>query len=108
MKKLLMLSAAVLAFQAAPALAERGESHKGKMFESKDTNGDGTISESEFLAHAKEKFSKMDKDGDGSISKEEAKENWEGKRAEMKEKRKEWREKHPEMKKEMDATETKM
>jgi Ca2+-binding EF-hand superfamily protein len=103
MKKLLMLGAAVLTFQAAPVLADSygGEGDKkGKLFETHDTNGDGVISKSEFLAHmekkAEERFSKMDKDGDGSISKEEAKANKEARKEKMKEKRDKWKEKRKE------------
>lgn len=113
MKKLLMLSAAVLAFQAAPVLADDYGDKKGKMFESKDTNGDGVISKSEFMAHAEEKFAEMDKDGDGSISKDEAKENVKGKREKMKEKRDEWKEKRKEklqekMEEKVEETKTEM
>jgi len=95
MKKLLMLGAAVLTFQAAPVLADNHghDGKKGKMFSSKDTNGDGVISKSEFLSHAEEKFGKMDRDGDGSISKDEAKANKKDKREKMKEKRAERMEK---------------
>lgn len=92
MKKLLILGTAILAFQAAPVLAESldgGKGHKGKMFASKDANGDGVISKSEFLANAEEKFAKIDANGDGSISKEEARDAKKMKREKMKEKRKE-------------------
>lgn len=58
---------------------------KGKLFEKHDTNGDGVISKSEFLAKAEERFAKMDADGNGEISKEEAKAH----RQEMKQKWKE-------------------
>ncbi len=57
----------------------------GKMFEKHDTNGDGVISKSEFLAHAEERFAKMDKDGNDEVTKEEA----EAHRKEMKDKWKE-------------------
>jgi len=86
-------------FQAAPALAEHpeGGDHKGKRHIEKmkksDTNGDGTISEAEFLAKAKEKFAEKDTNGDGQISQEEARAAHEAKRAKMKEKRQEKREK---------------
>jgi Ca2+-binding EF-hand superfamily protein len=100
MKKLLLLAAVGLVLQATPAFAEdheggskkRGE-HKGEMFAKHDTNGDGSISEAEFLTHAKAKFAKKDTNSDGSISKEEAKAAHEAKRAEMKEKRKGMKEK---------------
>lgn len=89
MKKFLMLLAAILVFQATPVLADHHENSdkKGKMFEKHDTNGDGVISEAEFLEHSKARFTKMDKNGDGSISKEEGKEARKDKRAKMKEKR---------------------
>ena len=74
MKKLMMLSAAVLAFSSVPALADHhGEGgKKGEMFSKHDTNGDGVISEDEFLKHAAERFSNIDADGDGRVSKEES------------------------------------
>jgi len=60
------------------SFAEGGEgkgcgSHKGKMFEKTDTNGDGVISHEEFSAKAERRFKKMDANSDGKISKEEAK-----------------------------------
>jgi len=64
MKKLLLLIAAGLIIQATPVLAEghEGGKHgkKGQMFEKHDTNGDGMISEAEFLAKAKAKFAEKD------------------------------------------------
>jgi len=74
MKKLLAFTAVAMAISMTPALAEHdGEGKRGKMFEKHDTNGDGTVSKSEFLSHAEERFSKIDKDDSGDISKEEAK-----------------------------------
>ena len=90
MKKLLFLAAAILMLQATPVLAaghEGGEGHKGKMFEKHDTDGDGKISEAEFLAKAKAKFAEKDTNGDGFITQDEAK----AARGEMKEKMKEKR-----------------
>lgn len=94
MKRVMILSATILAFSAVPALAESGEHQgpKGGMFTKHDTNGDGVISEDEFLDHAKERFGNIDADGDGTVSKEEAKAGHEKKRAEMKERMKERRE----------------
>lgn len=92
MKKLMMLSAAILAMQAIPALAADGapKEHRGaKMFEKQDTNGDGIVTEEEFLARAKEHFTLMDGNKDGKITKEEA----EAAHAKMREKFKEHREK---------------
>ena len=102
MKKILLLTAAILVFQATPVFADdhQGGDKKGKMFEKHDTNGDGVISEAEFIAKAKAKFSEMDADGDGNITKEEGKKAHEAKRAKrkekMKEKRDEWKEKRQE------------
>jgi hypothetical protein len=47
MNRFLALTAVLLTFSAAPALADHhGEGKKGKMFEKHDTNGDGVISKS--------------------------------------------------------------
>jgi len=101
MKKLLLLAAAGLILQATPAFADNhkgdGEGRKGpKMFEMHDTNGDGMISEAEFMAHAKAKFAEKDTNKDGSISKDEAKAAKEAMREKHKEKREERREKRSE------------
>lgn len=102
MKKLLILSAAFLAFGAAPVLADNhGEGdhkggHKGGKFQKHDTNGDGTVSRGEFLSHAEERFSNVDTDGSGDISEEEAKAAHEAKRENMKERVKERKEKREE------------
>lgn len=91
MKKLMMLSAAVLALQAIPAIAqEKGADHgkhRGeKFFEMQDTDKDGVISEAEFVAKAKERFTSMDADKDGKVTKEEAAAHHEAKKAKWKEK----------------------
>lgn len=97
MKKLLLLSAAALVFQATPVLAEDAAGkHKGGMFEKGDTNGDGVITQEEFLETAKKKFAEMDADGDGSITQEEGKAAHEAKRAKWKEKREEMKSKRGE------------
>ena len=101
MKKILMLTAAGLILQATPVLAEHhegAEGHKGKMFQKHDTNGDGVISESEFLEQAKKRFSKMDADGSGSVSQDEAKAAHKAKREKMREKKEERKEKRQERK----------
>ena len=107
MKKLLMLSAAVLMFQAAPVLAEHhegGEGKKGGIMEKIDTDGNGAISKSEYLAHAEKRFAEKDKDGNGEISKEEAKENREHRKEKMKEMREKMKEKRAERKAKKEAT----
>ena len=89
MNKILMMALAGLVVGATPVLADNhGEGKKGgaDRFAKHDTNGDGSISEAEFLAHAKAKFAAKDTNGDGSISKDEAKAARDKKRAEMKEK----------------------
>ena len=108
MKKLLILTAAFMTLQSLPVLAEEdGVEGKAKMEREikGDTNGDGMISESEFLARAKERFNSTDANNDGNIDREEAKaahqkkrEEMKAKRAEMKEKFKERKEKHAEKK----------
>lgn len=102
MKKILMLTAAGLMFQAAPALADGHGDHgekgakKAEMFKAADTNGDGAISKDEYMARvqtkAAEKFNKKDANGDGSISQEESKAYHDAKRGKMKDKMKEKRE----------------
>ena len=96
MKKLLLLTATGLILQATPVLASdygdgqgrQGKNgQKGEMFAKHDTNGDGVISESEFLAHAKVKFAEKDANSDGSISKEEAQAAHAAKRAKRQERR---------------------
>ena len=88
MKKLLTLSVAALAISAAPALADNhSDGKKGGMFAKHDTNGDGVISKSEFLAHAEERFATMDADGNGEVSKDEAKAGKEKMRERVKERR---------------------
>ena len=96
MRKILMLTAAVLAFQALPALAEDGgpkggEKHGNRMFEEQDTNKDGAISEDEFVAFSKKRFVETDANKDGKVTQDEAKAHhdamkakWKEKRAEMK------------------------
>lgn len=102
MKKILLLTAAGLIFQVTPVLADHhGDGpKKDKMFEMHDTNGDGVISEAEFLAHAKEKFAEKDTNKDGSISKEEARAAHEKMREKRKEMKEKWKEKYKEKRKE--------
>lgn len=90
MKKWLILSAAVLAFSAAPAMAEEGGAGKdwhGKMWEQADADGDGAVSKAEFLARSEERFALIDADGDGNISKEEMQSHHEAMRGKMKQHR---------------------
>lgn len=93
MKKILMLSAAVLTMQALPALAEdgkkphRGEKMMEKMFEHQDTDKDGAISKDEAIANATKRFEEMDANKDGKVTKDEAKAHHEAKRAEWKAKK---------------------
>lgn len=97
-----MLTAAGLILQATPVLAgdhegghKKGD-HKAKMFEKQDLNGDGSISEAEFLEGAKKRFKEMDANGDGAFTKEEGKAAHEARREKMKEKRAKWKEKRKE------------
>lgn len=94
MKKTLLLTAALLAFQAVPAFAQDstaakkdGGKYLDKMFEKGDRDGNGSISEAEFLEGAKERFSSMDANKDGNVTRDEAKAHHDAKRAEWKAKR---------------------
>lgn len=101
MKKLFMMAAVLGAFtlstHAAMADNHDGQGHKGKMMERYDTDGDGKMSKSEFMAKHEAMFMKMDKDGDGYLSKEEKKDG----RKKMHEKMKDMREKRQERKESM-------
>jgi hypothetical protein len=75
MKKLIAtVSAAAIAFAGASAFA--GEKTMDEWFASVDTNGDGVISEAEYVAdkeaYARKKFAKMAGD-DGQLTKEDIK-----------------------------------
>ena len=88
MKKILILTAAILIFQGATAFAEETVAiERVKIVLKHDTNGDGVISQDEFLEKAKKNFQAADADGKGTISKEEAKSMRESKRKKMKERR---------------------
>ncbi len=95
MKKLMMLSAALLAMQAVPALAQDGpKPHKDgkgmeRFFEKQDANKDGVISEDEAVAAAKARFAEVDANKDGKVTKDEAKAHHDAMRAKWKEKREE-------------------
>ncbi len=105
MKKLLILTAALLTLQAIPALAEDkapvdGAHKRGEhpMFAEQDANKDGTVSEEEFLNFGKKKFGEIDADHNGQITKEEAQKHHEARREKWKEKRQEMKAKRGEMK----------
>ena len=44
---------------------------KKMMMKKMDTDGDGAISEEEFMSHNEKKFNKMDKDKDGKVTEDE-------------------------------------
>ena len=101
MKKLL-LSALVLGVTfAAPAMAEdygsddkkRSEKHRKHRI---DTNEDGVVSKSEFMAAQEKKFKELDANNNGKIEREEFKKF----HAKMKNKRKEWHKERKERKEE--------
>ena len=95
MRKVLMFSVLAVLFFGGATIAsadcgacDKKEDRKSKhckMFEKKDTNSDGAISKSEFMAHAEKKFAKMDADKSGSLTKEEVKEYWTAKKKKHKE-----------------------
>lgn len=67
MKKLILASAALLAF-AVPAAARSTGSRTAAMFDHADANGDGMITRAEFAAARAARFAKMDRNKDGAIS----------------------------------------
>lgn len=117
MKKLLLTASALAFLAAGPAMAQGGPSSEdgygaqggpgngpraaqmqAKMLERMDENGDGEITESDFIARAKDRFESIDTDNDGKVSPEEARAHHKDMRSKMKEKRGEWREKRQERK----------
>ena len=101
-KNIVMLAAVILMCQATSVFAEdKPEKPRHEKHMSHDSDGDGMISESEFLAKAKERFAKMDANDDGKISREEAQKARQNKREKMKE----FREKRQENKLERDGRE---
>ena len=80
MKKILLL-AAVASFIGAQAYADdsadkaehKKGGHHGQYMKKVDTNGDGKISKSEFLAEKERHFAKMDANGDGFLERGEMK-----------------------------------
>lgn len=53
--------------------ATAGEGQKHRYWDYLDADGDGQVTQEEFLRHSEEKFSKIDADGDGVITKDEMK-----------------------------------
>ena len=81
MKKCLVILSTVLftmtlphttmAEEAGPTCKHEKKHKKGQFFQKMDLNGDGQVTETEFIKAAKLRFSKMDKNGDGVITKDE-------------------------------------
>lgn len=61
--------------------AEHGQGMKmAKMWKNVDADGNGTISEQEYLDAKKKSFAKMDADGNGELTQEEVKSHYKEKR----------------------------
>ena len=58
-----------------------------KMLDRMDADGDGLVSEAEFVGAHRERFAKMDADGDGQLSHEEMAAHHSAKREQRREKR---------------------
>lgn len=91
----LLLSALALTVIAAPVMAQDGahDGPHGKMMDRKmnaDTDGDGALSKTEFMAVHEKRFAEMDGNSDGSISKDEMESHRETMKEKFKEKRAEW------------------
>jgi len=96
-----LLSAMLLGAFAAPAFAADTTTAPvggaAGMMEHKnpaDTDGDGFLSKSEFLAAQEKRFAEIDTNSDGKISKEEMKAFHESKKGEWAEKKADWKAKH--------------
>lgn len=90
MKKILMITTALIVFGVTPAFADNhsdGGGKKGGMLQKLDTDGNGEISKAEFLTGQEAKFKEMDSNGDGSVSKEEAKAHKDARKEKRKERR---------------------
>ncbi len=86
-KILMTTAAAVLMLGAIPAQANHHEKSFDEKFAMKDTDGNGMISQEEFMNKYSEKFNEMDSDNDDSISKSEAKAYMESEKEEKMEKK---------------------
>ena len=96
MKKLVALTAVVLALGVTAASAEdHGDGKDGgprglKMFEKLDADGNGSVSKDEFMKAQEEHFAEMDANGDGAFTKDEA----EAMHEKFKAKREAWKAEH--------------
>lgn len=61
--------AVLMAGAVAPSFAQQNKG--AKQFAKMDTDGNGTVSEVEFLERAKKRFAKIDANGDGQLAREE-------------------------------------
>lgn len=80
--------------------AEMKEKMKARMEEERkargpmmDTDGDGVVSEDEFVAHGQQRQNRMDVNGDGNVTKEEVMEMRQKRRAEHEQRRQDLRDK---------------
>jgi Ca2+-binding EF-hand superfamily protein len=64
---------------ASPKTQERAVRVADRLIRHMDTNGDGVVSQDEFMAAAKTRFTKVDKNGDGFIDADEGAQRWAGK-----------------------------
>ena len=78
-----LLATGVAAMDTAEA-GNKGSQRGAKMFDRADTNGDGKITQDEFMARSAERFTMMDQDGNGEVTKEEAQKAYEEMRAKRK------------------------
>lgn len=83
MKKFIPLTLAMMILSPA-AFADDYKGDKAKMI---DTDGDGVVSQSEFMAAHEKRFSEIDADGNGELSRDEMKAHRADRRGKMKERR---------------------
>ena len=68
--KAIATSLIVVTMTATPLLAQQGPGGQGH-FKEMDTDGDGQISQEEWVSHQTERFTEIDTDGDGYASEKE-------------------------------------
>ncbi len=72
----LMIAAAGLALLAAPAAAAGSASHGSSIFETFDTDGDGSLKQAEVDQFRSDRLAKFDSNGDGKLTLEEYQALW--------------------------------
>jgi len=81
-KTLITATALLIALGGVTVAQAKGGKHFAKM----DIDGNGVVSEAEFLEHSKKRFAKLDANSDGGVTQEEMKAAREARKAKRKKK----------------------